>query len=510
MKRKGAAFLNVLLTLAMVLSVCIMPGAAESGRDDVTIAVVSEWATLDPMIANDLLAFTCTNQFFDTLVLLKQDDNTLFPGLATAWDISGDGLEYTFHLREGVKFHNGETMTADDVVFSFDRAAASTPTARITGAIEKTEKIDDLTVKVTLQYPYGPFLSCVSMPNLAVVSQKAVEEMGDEAFARNPVGTGPYVFVEWKPGDRLIMEAFPDYWRGEAAVKNASFRIITDATTTTIALEKGEIDMIMSVTPSEKQNIVDNANLFYSETSSGSPWFLAFNMEQGLFTDPLLRQAVAHAVNGEDIIIGVLEGNGLPIDAPMTPEAFGYPHGFERTPYDPARAKEILAEAGYPDGLDITLKTIESPNYARPGEILQEQLRVAGFNCRLELMERGAFLSDAYTNGQYELMFTSLTALIPDADMITYTRFHSAYKGNGMNFTYTDIPEMDVLLERSRATTDAAEREQIFRDIYEMNKEVVIYVPLYVGMNGTACVANLKGLAAHMAQRYFIYDLYWE
>ena len=513
MKRKYSIALCILLLAAMVLSGCSKPPekpqAESPKKDSITIAVVSEWATLDPKIANDLLAFAVTNQFYDTLVLLKQDDNTLFPGLATRWDISSDGLEYTFYLREGVKFHNGETMTADDVVFSFERAAASTPTARITGAIKKTEKINNSTVKVTLQYPYGPFLACVSMPNLSVVSKKAVEQMGDTDFARNPVGTGPYKFVEWRPGDRIVMEAFPDYWRGAAPIKNATFRIITDASTTTIALERGEIDMILSVTPSEKQNIERNSNLYYTETASGSPWFLAFNMEKGLFTNQLLRQAVAYAMKPEDIILGALDGNGLVIDAPMTPDAFGYPHGFKRTPYDPAKSKELLAQAGYPNGLTINLRTIESPNYARPGEIIQEQLRVAGFDCKLELMERGAFLSDAYTNGQYEIMFTSLTALIPDADMITFTRFHSAYKGNGMNFTYTSIPEMDKLLERSRAATDPNERLQIFRDIYEMNKEVVIYVPLYVGMNGTACVKGLKGLVAHMAQRYFIYDLSW-
>ena len=513
MEKKAIIPLCIVLTIILILTGCNRTSAtkpAAEKKDSITIAVVSEWATLDPKITNDLLANTITNQFFDTLVLLKQDDNSLFPGLATRWDISGDGTVYTFYLREGVKFHNGETMNADDVVFSFDRAVASPPTARITGAIEKTEKIDNMTVRVTLKYPYGPFLACASMPNLGVVSKKAVGEIGEDAFTRNPVGTGPYKFVEWRPGDRLITEAFPDYWRGEAPIKNAIWRVITDATTTTIALERGEVDMIMSVTPSVKKNIVSNPNLYYHETASGSPWFIAFNMEKGLFTNQTLRQAVAYAVKGEDIILGALDGEGIVIDAPMTPDAFGYPHGFQRTPYDPARAKALLAEAGYPNGLAINLRTIESPNYSRPGEIIQEQLRQAGFDCRLELMERGAFLSDAYTNGQYEIMFTSLTALIPDADMITYTRFHSDYKGGGMNFTYTDVPEMDRLLDMSRAATNPEERLKIFRDIYQMNKDLAIYVPLYVGMNGVASVKGLKGLVAHMAQRYFVYDLSWE
>jgi len=305
------------------------------------------------------------------------------------------------------------------------------------------------------------------------------------------------------------MEAFPDYWRGPARIKHGTWRVIPDATTTTIALERGEIDMIMSVTPSERQNILNNPNLYYHETGSASPWFIAFNMERGTFTDQRIRLAVAHAMNPEDIILGALEGIGMPIDAPMSPDAFGYPHNFQRTPFNPQRSREILTQAGHTLPFRINLRTIESPNYARPAAIIQEQLRVAGFDCRLELMERGAFLTDAYTNGQYEIMFTSLTALIPDPDMITYTRFHSAHKGGGMNFTYTDIPAMDRLLERSRMATDPNERLRVFREIYDMNKEQAIYVPLFVGMNGVASVNGLKGLVAHMAQRYFVYDLSW-
>ena len=506
------------LILAMVLVIAagtLMAGGGRDTtptryRDSITIGIISEWATLDPRIANDLLAFTVTQQFFDTLVLLNQTDNTLKPGLATHWTVSDDGLVYTFFLREGVRFHNGDTFSADDVVFSFDRAVASPPTARITGSIARTERIDDMTVQVTLRFPYEPFLACVTMPNLAIVSPRAVREMGDAAFARNPVGTGPYRFVEWRPGDRLVMEAFEDYWRGPARIRHAQFRVIPDASTQTIALERGEIDMILSVVPSERQNIINNRNLVYNETASASPWFIAFHMQQGMFTNRLLRQAVAYAMNPNEIIIGALEGIGMVINAPMSPDAFGYPHGFQRTPYDPARARQLLSQAGFSSGPTITIRTMESPNYARPVAIIQEQLRRVGFDARVDLMERGAFLTDAFTHGMYEIMFISLTALIPDADMITFTRFHSSHQGGGMNFSFLNMPEMDRLLEASRASQDPEERLRIFWEIYELNRDEVIYVPLYVGMNGVATVNGLRGVYAHMAQRYFIYDFWWE
>ena len=510
MTKKLKLFFGILVLLAVFFTACNRQARpVASDRDNIVISIVSEWATLDPRVGNDMLAFTVMSQVYDTLVI-QRSDNTLIPGLATRWDISPDGTEYTFYLREGVRFHNGDIMTADDVVFSFERSMASPVTVRITGTIDRVEKIDDLTVKVTLQFPYGPFLACTAQVNLAVVSKRAVEEMGNDTFARNPVGTGPYRFIEWRPGDRMIMEAFTDYWREEARIKHITYRIITDSTTATIALERGEIDMLLVVPASEREHVLRNQNLFFDETPSGATWFIAFNLAEGIFTNPLLREAVSYAVNREDIILGALEGIGVRIDAPYTPNDFGYPVGFRGNPYDPARARQLIAEAGYPDGVTINIRTMESPNYARPSEIIQEQLRVAGFDARLELMERGAFLTDAYTNGQYEIMFSALTALVPDADFHVYIRFHSRFQGGGVNFTFADFPEMDRLLEIGRMSTNQQERLDAYLAVAQLNAELNIWIPLFVPMIGTACVNGIKGLVAHPAQRYHIYDLYWE
>ena len=248
------------------------------------------------------------------------------PGLATHWDISPDGLQYTFHLRPGITFHNGDPITADDVVFSYNRAVASPATSRVTGTISRTDKIDDRTVRVTLRHAYAPFIACAGMANLGIVPQRVVEEMGDAAFARNPVGSGPYMFVEWRPGDRLIMEAFPNYWQGPAPIKHAQYRIISDPSTATIALERGDIDVIYSVPAAERATIKNNPNLTYFDSPGAAHWFLAFNMQEGRFANnPLLREAVAYAVNREDIIMGGLEGDGFVTYAPFTPGAFGWP-----------------------------------------------------------------------------------------------------------------------------------------------------------------------------------------
>jgi len=487
-------------------------GSGDGGtvRDDITIAVISEWATLDPMVGNDMLAFAVMTQFFDGLVLINPDGE-IEPGLATHWEISDDGTQYTFFLREGVLFHNGDVMTADDVVFSVERALASPATTRITGTIHGIEKIDDMTVMITLDHAYGPFLLCATQANLGIVSRRAVEEMGDEAFARHPIGTGPYVFVEWRPGDRLIMEAFQDYWRGPAAITHAEFRIITDAMATTVALESGDVDMALSVTASERENIVRNPNLAYYSTPSAAKWFIAFNMQEGIFADhPELRQAVAYSINRQDIIMGALEGLGYELTAPLTPEVFGYPENFVNNfPHNPERARQLVEEAGFL-GHTIVLRTFESPNYAQPAAIMQEQLRLAGFDARLDLLERSAFMADVFTAGQYEIMFTALTALVPDADFHLFNRYHSQFMGGGVNITFTNVPEIDELLVRGRLSGDPAERMQIYYDLSNLIvNEHNIIVPLFVPMSSTAGHADLGGLQAHSAQRYFIYNLYW-
>ena len=479
-------------------------------RDDITIAVISEWASLDPRSANDLLSFSILGQFFDTLVLPERD-GTVSPGLATHREVSDCGTEYTFFLREGVLFHNGDLLTADDVAFSVNRATANLATSRITGTIDRAEVVDDMTVTIFLHHPYGPFILCAAQANLAIVSRRAVEEVGDDAFARSPVGTGPYVFVEWRPGDRLIMEAFQDYWRGPAAITHATYRVITDAMTQTIALESGEIDMILSVTDAERINIVNNPNLVYHTTESASKWYLAFNMEEGMFAEnPILRRAIAYAINREDIVMGALEGQGYILYSPLTPDVFGYPQNFVATHSNNLeRARELVEEAGFA-GSTVVMRTMESPNYAAPAMVMQEQIRLAGFESRVDLMERGAFLDDVFRGGQYELQFISTTALVADADFHLFTRMHSDHRGGGMNFTFTNIPEIDDLLERSRLSTDPAERIELY---YQLSHLIVnehnILIPLYVTMNSTASIAGLGGLEAHSAQRIFIYDLYW-
>jgi len=221
-------------------------------KDSVNFSINAEPSTLDPQKGNDLLTFAVHSQIFDTLVR-ENADGSLVPGLAEKWTISEDGKEIVFTLRNDVKFHNGDLMTADDVVYSLNRAITSTFTKRITGSMDKAEKIDDSTVKLVLKYSYGPILDCIATTNVGIVPQKAVEA-NEEGFARNPVGTGPFKFKEWNNGEKIVFESFKDYYRGEASIKNLTFKIISDKTSAAVALENGEVDVLLSPDEADRKN----------------------------------------------------------------------------------------------------------------------------------------------------------------------------------------------------------------------------------------------------------------
>lgn len=485
------------------------PVAEAPKKDTVILAITGEPTTLDYAFANDLNTFSICCNLYDGLVR-EEADGSLVAGLAESWEYSEDGKEITFTLRQGVKFHNGDVMTADDVVFSFERALASSSTSRITGSMEKMEKVDDTHVKLTLKYSYGPIEGCLAAVNCSIIS-KAAYEANPDGFARAPIGTGPYKFSSWDSGSKIVFAANEDYFREPAKIKTLTYQLVSDSAAALIALETGDVDMIVSTQASDRQNIIDNKDLFYDEVSASSFWFVAFNNAEGIFAEnPLLRQAVAHAINTEDCLYGCAEGVGVISTCPIPSTCFGYPEGFEGATYDPELAKKLLAEAGYPDGLTVTIKTMESGYYAKICDVVVEQLRQVGITCVIEPMERTAFLADVYSNSQFDICVNSWTALYPDADFIMFMRYHSSFLGGGNNMVKVAIPELDAALETGRYSSDPEARKEAYRTACQIMKDNAVMVPVMATMNGIACRANLKGVAANTAQKQYVYNYYWE
>ncbi|MBV1758204.1 MAG: ABC transporter substrate-binding protein [Dethiosulfatibacter sp.] len=524
MKKKSICIISLILIAMMLFTGCGQAGGndvtttgnsatpteseteAVAKRTDLNLGAIGEPKTLDPTQISDLVVFYVTHQIYNHLIDNRTDGN-LVPGVAESWTYSDDGTEITFKLRQGVKFHNGDTMTADDVVYSFETAIASAFTKGVTAVMDSVSKVDENTVVLKLKHSYGPIEYCVASSQIPILNKKA-HEADPEGYARSPIGTGPYKFVEWKSGDKIILTAFDDYYKGAPAIKDVTFKIIIDGSTAVVALENGEIDIIDTPPKTDRQNLIDNPDIAYYETEIASTVFMAINHNSELFSNKKLREAVSYAIDKESLIIGAVEGIGTALETPMAKSTFGWPEDFKNKQYDVEKAKQLLIEAGYPDGLDIVLKTNESATYFKPTEVIQDQLRQIGINASISKMERGAFWDDILTKRDYDIVVSAATATYPDADYI-YSTFHSRMVTEGRNYFNYSNPVLDDLLERGRLSNDQEERKQIYREICELFEEDVISIPLYTYMTPIAANKDLKGVMAHPTNRMFVEDYSW-
>lgn len=480
-------------------------------KDTLIARTLADPTTFDPVKSSDINEQIIHYQIHESLVREEQD-GSLVPAIAEKLEFSDDALEINITLRDNVKFHNGEMVTVDDVVFSLNRSIESPFTTKVTSSMEKAEKIDDKTVLLKLKHPYAPILGCLASSYLSIVPEKVVKA-DPEAFEKNPVGAGAYVFKEMKSGEKIVMEAFQDYYRGPASIKHLTFRIIPDATTALIALEKGEIDMTRpSQANADRQAIMDNPDLTYHEAEQAGYFMIAFNNAKGIFSNRELREAVSYAIDRDDILDGAINGMGTTVDVAMPGVCSEYyPKDFKAHEYNIEKAKQLIKDAGYPNGFKVKAKIIGAENYMKPMEIIQEQLRQVGISVEIEGMERGAWFSDVFNGGNYEMTFYGVAIPVVDPDFATYSYFHSTMSdGKGNNLMNVKIPELDKVLEAGRTSQDKDERIKLYERFCEIVRDESILIPTHTARRTKAAKANLKGLVADPMMKYYVYNYQWE
>ena len=522
MKRTIKRLISLSVALVMMLSIAACGGDGSTdtsgggsgddiNRDELVWAFISEVKELDPALTSDTYTYIALAQIFDTLVRIEED-GSIAPWLAEDWTVSDDGTEVVFKIREGVVFHNGDPLTVDDVVYSLNRAIESPQTQKFTAVFSGAEKVDEQSVKVTLPQPYAPFLYCIGNPCMAIVSQKAVEEYGED-FGRNPVGTGAYKYVDWISGEKITLTRNDDWWGEPAPIKNVTMQFYSDASTAAIALETGQIDVLYKSATSDRETLMANEDLIYYEWPSALCYHLSFNNgEESICSDPAFREAISYAINREDILLGGMDGVGDTLEFMTAPSAFGYNPDFKQNPYDPEKAKELLEAAGYPTDGSVTLRIRcnETDLYSIPGEIIQEQLRQVGITASVDKLERATYLDEVTRNFDYDISFYVITALIPDADYTMYTRLHSSMLGAGNNFTQTNIPELDAVLDQARASQDEDERYDLYTQAAEIIKESSTILPIATGMYNMVANKNLQGLDEHAIDLHYLYEYSWK
>ena len=469
------------LTGAALAALALMAAPAVAQRTDINVGMVLEPPNLDPTsgAAAAIREVTYSN-IFEGLTRFGPD-GSVNPGLAHGWDISDDGLTYTFHLREGVSFHDGTPFSADDVVFSLDRARAEGSTnaqPQLFAAIDTVEALDPETVQVTLSQPQGSFLFNMAWGDAVIMSPESVE-----TNATNPVGTGAFRFTRWVQGDRVEMERNPDYWGEAPALERVTFRFIADPTAAFAAMMAGDVDAFPNFPAPETLAQLDADPRFSVIVgSTEGETILSMNHANEALSDIRIRQAISHAINRQEIIDGAMFGFGTPIGTHFAPHNPDYIDLTELSPHDPDRARELLAEAGA-EGLSFRL-ALPPPTYARRGgEILAAQLRAVGIETQITNMEWAQWLEQVFNGKDYDLTIISHTEPM---DIGIYARPDYYFQFDSADFQ-TLIAELDV-------TSDPVTRTELLHSAQRyLAENFVVGFIFQLAKTGVAN-ADLEGL----------------
>lgn len=465
--------------------------------------------SLDPGIVTDGESFKVTQNLFETLLNFGEQNTTIHPGLAKEWVVSDDGLTYTFTLQEGVKFHDGTDFNADAVIKNVNRWKGGTEDdfyyfnsmfkAEGADIITDVKADGDYTVIFTLSRPQAPFLKNLAMSPFGIASPTAFEAAGDK-FGDNPVGTGPFKFTDWKRNYSITIEKNPDYWQqGLPKLDKVIFRSIPDNSARLNALTAGDIDLADGINPSDGKNVESNSALQLIERPSMNIGYLGLTSTRAPFDNKLVRQAVNYAINKQAIVDAFFEGRAQVAANPMPPSISGYNEAIEPYPYDPEKAKSLLAEAGY-DGKEIELWAMPvprpyMPDGAKVAEVIQKNLEDVGMKSKIVSFEWATYLDKA-KNGEADAFMLGWTGDNGDADNFIYTLLDKDNIGSN-NYSYYSNDEVHDLLIKAQSETDENVRIDLYKKAQEIIHEDAPWVPLAHSTPLLAAKAGVKGFLPH-------------
>ena len=422
--------------------------------------------TLDPARVLDGESAKVCDMLYDTLIQYREDTTDLEPALAAAWESSADGLVWTFHLRQGVQFHDSTPLNADAVVFSLTRPQAVYREFQAE-FISQIIALDPFTVQIALKMPFAPFINALTGFEYSIVSPIAVQHFGDN-FASNPVGTGPFKFVQWDRDDKIVLEANDTHWAGRPSLDRLIFRSIRDNSVRLMELQQGDLHVMEFPNPDEIPFIRGDAQLEILMQSSLNVGYLAMNMDKPPFNNLKVRLAINHAINKAEIIENLYQGTGIPAKNPIPPTLWSYDDTIEDYEYNPELAKQLLAEAGYPDGFETTLWALPVPRPYIPdgfalAEVLQSELQHIGVEATIVTYDWGTYLAKTEV-GEHDMAMLGWIADEGDPDNFFYYLLSKTYAEKpAFNIAFYRSDEMQDVLERARTSTDRNERIELYQ-----------------------------------------------
>ncbi len=474
-------FAALLALVVFVGAPVVHAGAADEDR--LVLALEQDQRNMDPHMHFQRIGILMNINMYDSLLHKKAPKLEYEPSLATEWT-SLDDVTWEFKLRKGVKWHNGDGFNAEDVKFSIERVLnpqQKSPQYGNIRAIKEVKILDDHTIHIITDKPFPLLLE--RMVFFPIVPAQYIRKVGEQAFAETaPVGTGPYKFVEWKRDQYLKMERFEEHWRGPAPIKSFIIRVIPENATQIAELKTGGVDMVRSLPPDLMPELKANPNTYVTTAPILRTHWVELDMRVPPFDNKLVRQAANYAIDRQAIIEKLMEGLGHAVPTVINPMAFGYDPTVEGYPYDPKKAKELLKQAGYANGVDITLHIGTTYTWGRQlAEAITEMLTEVGFRANLKIWDPGPTF-DKFFQGEGKATHGLIGSWgyysTFDADAILHPLYHTE-PGGWIGKWYTRVPGLDQLIDEARSTVDKHRRVETYTKIQRLIKEEAPSIFLY-------------------------------
>jgi len=457
--------------------------------------------------------------------LMVMKDGKITPHLATKYEVLS-ASKVRFFLRKGVTFHDGTPFNAEAVKFTFERAIKIPARwLALFAPLKAAEVMDEYTVDLITDVPYGPLLGAMTMLYSGIISPKAVATYGDD-YGRHPVGTGPFKFKEWRTKDQIVLVKNDNYWGKKAYLDEAVYKVIPEPGARMMGLRTGDLDMVVQPNMAEMAAFRKDAKFTVAETQGQRVFFAAFNFSQSPMDDIKVRHALAMAVNKQAILDNILEGGGVPSRSYIAPSIFGF-HDMDlakRYPYDPKKAKALLAEAGwkpgsdgllYKDGKKFTLRFLGTKNRflmdAEICEALQAMWKEIGIDVKLDFFEWATTFNQIRNPvNEYHVMYIGWVLPNPDADVYFYSLFHStSMLPKGWNFCRFVNPEVDKLLDEARASMDQPKRAASYKRVQEILAQQSPWIPIFNTKEMYVLKSSFKGFVADPCEYLVPLETVW-
>ncbi|WP_263624446.1 glutathione ABC transporter substrate-binding protein [Cytobacillus kochii] len=515
--RRKIKELGLLLFILVVISGCstsnnvtLESNDSKNGNGNegtLIIARQSDVDNLDHHFMSTINAASVTHgKVYEGLVARDKNEN-IVPLLAESWEQVND-TTWEFHLQHGVTFHDGTPFNADAVKETFERVLdpdLGAPKASAFEMVEEIKVLDDYTVQFKLSEPFSPLLSILASHEGGIINPKTIEKYKGEVI-KEPNGTGPFTFESWTPGQAIILNKNQNYWGNPPHIDRVEFKVVPEETTRVSMIETGEahiaeplsIHMIETVETSKKGNV-------YRSEGFGTE-YLGFNMQALPFNDVQVRKAISHAIEMDAIIDGAFNKIGHRANSLMGSKVFGYHEDLKAYEYNLNEAKRLLSAAGYANGFEATLLTMDNKERINLAEILQSQLMGIGIKLNIQVLEYGSFVEQV-NKGDSQLFLISWRNATGDADYNQYNLFHSSSHGATGNTLFYSNNEVDELIELARAETDQEKRLELYAKAQEIEMEDAAYVPVRVIENLAAVAKNVDHFSISAAGYLEINDI---